>query len=73
MTVSVVRPKEVHLEQAHLLDRLHVVGGDDFLVLCTRHRNQLGERLRRDHDTCGMNAGAANQTFKPHRSVDQLS
>ena len=25
--------QEVHLEQAHLFDRLHVVGGYDFVVL----------------------------------------
>ena len=37
-------PKEIHLEQAQLLDSLHVIGGDDFVVLCAAERHQLGER-----------------------------
>ncbi len=37
-------PEEVHLQQAQLFDRLHVVGGDDFVVLRTMQRNKVGQR-----------------------------
>ena len=36
--------EEVHLEQAHLLDGLHVVGGDDGLVFGACDGDELGQR-----------------------------
>ena len=64
--------EEVHLQQAHLLDGLHVIAGDDGLVLGARDGDELGERLRRDDDAGGVNAGAAHQAFETLRGVDQL-
>mgnify|MGYP003905157435 CR=1 FL=1 len=48
---QVTQPEEVHLEQAQLCDAMHLVLGDHlrFLALLL-NRNELDERLRRDHD-----------------------
>ena len=65
-------PEEVHLQQAQLLHRLHVVGGNDFVVLGAMQRNQLGQRLRRNHHAGGMHTGVAHQAFQLLGGVDQL-
>ena len=65
-------PKKVHLEQAQLLDRFHVIGGDDFVVLAAADRHQFGERLGRDHHAGGMHARSAHQPFELARGVDQF-
>ncbi len=57
------QPEEVHLQQAEFLDRLHVIGGHDFVVLGAMQRNQVGKRLRRDHHSRGMHARVADQAF----------
>ena len=66
------QPEEVHLEQAHLLDGLHVIGGDDCVVLGARDGDQFGERLGRDDHAGGVHAGAAHQAFESLRGVDQF-
>ena len=52
------QPEEVHLQQAHLFDGLHVIGGHDFVVLGLVQRHQLGQRLRRNHHARRMHAGS---------------
>ena len=64
--------KEVHLEQAHLLDRDHVEGGDDFVVLGLVQRNQFDERPRRNHHTRRVHARVADQSFEFPGGVQQL-
>ncbi len=64
--------EKVHLEKAHLLDGLHVVGGDDGFVFGARYRHQLGERLWRDDDAGGVDAGAANEALKAQGGVDEF-
>src|SRR5271157_953853 len=65
-------PEEVHLQQAQLFDSLHVVGGNDFVVLGAVQRNQIGERLRCDDHAGSMYARVAHQAFKPLGGVDKL-
>ncbi len=64
--------EEVHLEKAHLLDGLHVVGGDDGFVLGAGDGDEFGERLGRDDDAGGVDACSADEAFEAHRGVDQL-
>ncbi len=64
--------EEVHLQKAHLFDGLHVVGGDDGFVLGAGDGDEFGERLGRDDDACGVDAGAAYEAFEAHRGVDQF-
>ena len=65
--------EEVHLQQAHLFDRLHVVRGDNGIVLGARHRHKFGKRLGRNHHARGVNTRAAHQSLQPHRRVNQLA
>src|SRR5271157_821218 len=66
------KPEEVHLQQTEFLDRLHVVRGDDFVVLGAMQRDQLGQRLRSDDHARGMNARVADKAFELLRGVDQF-
>ncbi len=64
--------KEVHLQQAHLFDGLHVVRGNDRFVLGASDGDEFGERLGRDDDARSVDTGSAHQAFETHGSVDQL-
>src|ERR1035437_241718 len=65
--------EEVHLQQAHLLNRLHVIRRDDGLVFGTGDRDQFRERLGRNNDARGMHTCAAHQAFEAHGRVDQFA
>src|SRR5205823_14229577 len=65
-------PEKVHLQKAHLLDRLHIEGGDDFIILCSVQRDKIQQWLWRDDDTGSVDARIAHQTFEPHSRVDHL-
>ena len=58
------QPEEVHLQQAELFERLHVVRGYDFLVLGEMHRHQVRERLRTKSPRRRHDAGVAHQAFQ---------
>src|SRR5579883_69036 len=66
-------PEEIHLEEAHLFDGLHVVGGDDFVILATADGDQIGERARSDDDAGGVDSGAADEAFELASGVDELA
>ena len=59
MSVSVLRPEEVHLQEADALDLLHRPLRDDFVAGPLVERRVLGDRLRRDHDAGGVHRGVA--------------
>ncbi len=65
--------EEVHLQQADLVDGLHVVRGDNFVVLIAAQRHQVGQRLRSNHHTGGVHARATRQAFQLAGNVDQLA
>ncbi len=65
--------QEVHLQQAHLFDGLHVIGGHDFVVLRPVQRHKLRQRTRRNHHRRCMHPGPAHQPFQLLRRIDQLA
>ena len=77
--VEVAQAQEVHLEQAELLDAVHLVLGDD-RRLFDRHaglglaldRQVLGQRLLGDHHRGGVDAVLASQPLEPLGDVDDL-
>ena len=66
------QPEKVHLQQAQLVDRHHVEGGYDFIVLSAMQRNQIGERPWRDHDPSRVHAGIAHHAFQFLRGLEQF-
>ena len=76
--VEVAQPEEVHLQQAELLDAVHLVLGDDRRVLRVawpasglRWIGQVvGERLLGDHHRRGVDAVAALQPLEALGDVD---
>ncbi len=64
--------EEVHLEKAHLFDGLHVVGGDDVVVLGAGDGDEFSERLGCDDDAGGVYACAADEAFEAECGVDEL-
>ena len=75
--VEVAQPQEVHLEEAEVLDAVHLVLGDDRGVLdlparlrLALDREVLGERLARDHHRGGVDAVLAAQPLEPAGDVD---
>ena len=76
---EVAQPEEVHLQQAELLDPVHLVLGDDRRVPrvgarlgLALDREVLGERLVGDHDRRGVDAVLAPQALQPLGDVDHL-
>jgi hypothetical protein len=66
----VLQAEEVHLDQAHALDRLGVVlRHDDAVLLFQRH--QLIQRVLSDHDPAGMAAGVAREALDLLRGIEQ--
>ena len=65
-------PKKVHLEQAQLLHRFHVIRGDDFVVLAAADGHQFGEGLRGNHHAGGMQTGSADQSLQLAGGIDQF-
>ena len=66
-------PKEVHLEQAHLLDGLHIVCGDEVVGLGECDGDKLCERLWRDDDACCVDARSTHKAFEAHGGVDDFT
>ena len=64
--------EEVHLEQAHLFDGLHVVGGDDVVVLGAGDGDEFGEGLGGDDDAGGVHACSADEAFEAESGVDEF-
>ena len=76
---EVAQPEEVHLQQAELLDAVHLVLGDDRRVARVRarlglalDRQVLGERLVGDDDRGGVDAVLAAQALEAPGDVDHL-
>ena len=74
---QVAQAEEVHLQQAEVLDAVHLVLGDDRCIARVRarlglalHRQVLGERLLGDDDRGGMDAVLAPEALEPPRHVD---
>ena len=72
ISVSVLRPEEVHLEEADAFDLLHRPLRDDFVLLALVERDELGQRPRRDHDAGGMDRGMAGHALEAARDGEQL-
>ncbi len=78
--VEVSQAEEVHLQQAELLDAVHLVLRDD-RGLCrvdtglrlALDRQVLGERISRDHHCRRMDAVAALQALEALRNIDDLA
>ena len=64
--------EEVHLQEADALDLLHRPLRDDFVLLTLVERNELGQRLRRDHDAGGVHRGVTSHALQPSRHAEQL-
>ena len=62
--------EEVDLEQTHLLDRVHVELGRDFVLVGAVQREVFDDRPRRDDDAGGMDAGVAREAFEPLGDLD---
>ena len=76
---EVAQPEEVHLQQAELLDPVHLVLGDDRRVGGVRarlglalDRQVLGERLVGDDDRRGVDAVLAAEALEAPGDVDDL-
>ena len=67
-----VRPEEIHLQQADALERVHVVLRGDFILVRLVERDDFGERLRRNHHAGGVRRGVARQPFQAQRDFDQF-
>ena len=67
------QPQEVHLQQAHLFNGLHVVRRHNFVVLGPRHGHQFRQRPRRNHHRRRMHARPAHQPLQLLRRIDQLA
>ncbi len=59
MSVSVLRPEEVHLQQADALDLLHRPLRRDFVAVALVERRVVGDRSGRDDHAGGVDAGVA--------------
>ena len=77
--VEVAQPEEVHLQQAEVLDAVHLVLRDDrrrLRVLArlglALDREVVGERLLGDDDRGGVDAVLAAQTLEAQGHVDDL-
>src|ERR1700733_8828256 len=64
--------EEVHLEQAHLFDGLHVVSSDYGVVFGAGDWNKFGEGPGGDDDACRANAASADEAFEAECGVDEL-
>ena len=64
--------EKVHLQQAHLFDGDHVEGGDDFVVLRLVQRNQISQRLRRNHHSSRMHAGVAGAVCRQRQATMRM-
>ena len=82
--VEVAQAEEVHLQQAELLDRLHRELRDELVVALPvavavararvgeLERDDVRERLARDHDRRGVDRGVADDPLEAARDVDDL-
>ena len=77
--VEVAQAEEVHLQQAELLDAVHLVLRDDrrqrrvlAALRLALHRQVLGQRLLGDHDRGGVDAVGALQPLEALGDVDDL-
>ena len=70
---EVFQPEEVHLQQAHLGDRAHVILGDHLALVATGQRDVFVERAVADDDAGGVDADVAVDAFQLERVVPQLA
>jgi hypothetical protein len=64
--------QEVHLEQAELVEAVHVVLGDDFVLVRLVQRDEFLERLRRDDHAGGVHRALRAMPFEALGDVDHL-
>jgi hypothetical protein len=70
---EVAQSEEVHLEESQRLHCPHLVLGDDLGVFALLlDRNQVGQRLGRDHHRSGMDGVLTAQTLQVAGGVDHL-
>ena len=72
MSVSVLRPEEVHLQQADALDLLHRPLRRDFVAVALVERRVVGDRSRRDDHAGGVDPGVARHALEPAPHVEQF-
>jgi len=65
--------EKIHLEQTHLLQRLHVVLGGDVAFLGLVERHIVGQLFRCDEHAGGMGGGVPRQTLQDERMFDQAA
>jgi hypothetical protein len=63
-------PQEVDLEQAHLLDRVHVELGRDFVLVGAVERQELDDGARRDDHAGGVHPGVAGEPLEALGDLD---
>ena len=70
---EVAEPEEVELQNAKLVERLVLVLALDRFGLALRafQRDEVGQRLPRDHHSGGMRAGRADETLDLLREIQQ--
>ena len=66
------QPQEVHLEQPHRFEAVHVVLRDDFVLVRLVDRNQCLQRLGSDHNARSMHRRVAGHAFKALCSLDHF-
>ena len=64
ISVSVLRPEEVHLQQADALDLLHRPLRRDFVAVALEERRVVGDRAGRDDHARGVDAGVARHALE---------
>ena len=72
ISVSVLRPEEVHLQQADAIDLLHRPLGRDFVAVALEERRVVGDRPGGDDDARGVDAGVARHALEPLAHVEQV-
>ncbi len=56
--------QEIHLQQADVLEALHVVLRRDFIPVGLVQRDDIGERLGRNHDAGGVRRSVPREAFE---------
>ena len=65
------QPEEVHLEEAHPVDGLHLELGRDLVVVVPVEREVLDERPRRDEDPGRVDARVPRDPLEPLAQVEE--
>ncbi len=66
------QPQKIHFQQADAFQRVHVKLRGDFVAVGFIYRNNLRQRLRRNHHACRMCRSVPRQPFQAQRHRHQI-